>query len=185
MLLLLIRDLYSIPEHLVKEALDYSQASKAYTSDRHDFHPGGLSGKQKKMFEGKLGEKIFKMYLIENNINYAEDVSSHEEADEYDFLLPNEMKIDIKTRTQDFHIRTLEMVEQYKRRPKDIYISVRLYPGNNTGSIIGWFSSKDMLKINKIENHGYLDNYVMYDRDLKPIESLYESILINFVEPKS
>ena len=39
------------------------------------------------MFEGKLGEKAFKIFLMENNVNFKEDRSSCDERDEYDFLL--------------------------------------------------------------------------------------------------
>ena len=31
---------------------------------------------------------------------------------------------------------------------------------------------EDLLTQGKIENQGYLDNYVMYDRQLRPMESL-------------
>ena len=39
-----------INDILLKEALDYAKLSRAYTSDTHDFHEGGLDAKQKKMF---------------------------------------------------------------------------------------------------------------------------------------
>ena len=44
----------------VNEALEYSELSKSFTSNTHDFHEGGLNAKQRKMFEGKLGEKGIK-----------------------------------------------------------------------------------------------------------------------------
>lgn len=175
-----LRKEYIIPEDLIKEAAEYAKLSRAFTSNRHDFHAGGLTNKQKKMFEGKLGEKIFKMFLLDNNITFEEDHSSYTEADIYDFILPDNTTIDVKTRTQSFHIRTLEMVEQFKRKPKDIYISVRLYPEQYKGTIIGWFSKEHLLQVNRIENQGYLDNYVMYDSDLHPVKELYDNILINF-----
>lgn len=89
------------------------------------------------------------------------------------------LKIDVKTRTEDFHIRTLEMVEQAKSHPKDIFISVRLYRETNTVELLGWFTFKDMIEKNQIENLGYLDNYVMYDSDLRPIGD-FEKIINNF-----
>lgn len=177
-----IRKEYTIPEELINEAARYAKLSRSFTSNRHDFHSGGLINKQKKMFEGKLGEKIFKLFLLDNNINFQEDTSDYKEADLYDFILPNGIKIDVKTRTQDFHIRTLEMVEQFTNKPKDIYISVRLYPDSFKGCIIGWFSKEDLLRINRIENQGYLDNFVMYDRELSSISILYDTILKNFVK---
>ena len=108
-----------IKKDLIKEAFEYAKLSKSFTSDTHDFHEGGLNAKQRKMFEGKLGEKGIKQYFIENNINFKEDESSHKDADEYDFIILSTSKkyfIDVKTRTQEFHIRTLEMVKQLKRK---------------------------------------------------------------------
>ena len=77
----------SIKKELIKEALEYAKLSKSFTSDTHDFHEGGLNAKQRKMFEGKLGEKGIKQFFIENNINFKEDESSHKDADEYDFII--------------------------------------------------------------------------------------------------
>lgn len=82
-----LRAEYIIEGALYQEALDYARRSRAYTSDRHDFHSGGLDNKQQKMLEGKLGEKAFKLFLQDNGIRFEEDHSSYEERDEYDFLL--------------------------------------------------------------------------------------------------
>ena len=172
---------YHITSELIEEAYNYAVLSRSYTSNRHDFHPGGLNNKQKKMFEGKLGEKGFKMFLMDNCIEFTEDHSSHEERDEYDFLVTIDgldLKIDVKTRTENFHIRTLEMVEQAESHPKDIYFYARLYRETNTVKLLGWFSFDDMIRIGRIQNQGYLDNYVMYDSDLRPISDLYDNYLI-------
>ena len=59
---MILRKKYVIDGKLYDEALDYAEKSKAYTSNRHDFHSGGLSNKKKKMFEGKLGEKAVKLF---------------------------------------------------------------------------------------------------------------------------
>ena len=182
MIKIILKDEYEIPKELYDEAYDYANKSKRYTSNRHDFHKGGLSNKRQKMFEGKLGEKAVKMFFDDNNINYKEDSTNFDERDDYDFLLENStcsLKIDVKTRTEDFHIRTLEMVEQAKSHPKDIFISVRLYREINTVELLGWFTFKDMIEKNQIENLGYLDNYVMYDSDLRPMED-FEKLINNF-----
>lgn len=184
---MILRDKYVITGELYNEALSYAESSKAYTSNRHDFHAGGLSNKKRKMLEGKLGEKAIKLLFNDNLISYIEDPSSFDERDEYDFLLVNEkeqLKVDVKTRTEDFHIRTLELVEQAKTHPKDIYISVRLFRDSNTVVILGWFTYKEMLAKSQIENQGYLDNYVMYDNDLHPIEDLEQCVLNRFKTEK-
>ncbi len=184
---MVLRDEYIITPDLYQEAFRYAQASRAYTSNRHDFHEGGLNNKQQKMFEGKLGEKGFKMFLIENGIPFTEDHSSPQERDEYDFLLTTadrQYLLDVKTRTKSFHTRTLEMVEQAQSHPKDIFISARLFPERNAVKLLGWYSFQDMIEANRIENNGYLDNYVMYDSDLHPIKELYDLILKNCIQAK-
>ncbi len=172
-----------IDENLVKEAEKYAELSKRYTSNRHDFHEGTLSAKARKMFEGKLGEKIVKQIFTDNHIRFIEDFSSYTDADEYDFLVfskkdDRELKVDVKTRTESFHIRTLEMIEQFNNKPKDIYISVRLYKDSlpYKGEIIGFAIRNDFLTKGKIENQGYLDNYVLYDDKLRNIDKLIERL---------
>ncbi|GAA0305685.1 hypothetical protein GCM10009128_26320 [Psychrosphaera haliotis] len=163
-----------IPKHLISEAWDYAVLSKKFTSNRHDFHEGGLDNKAQKMFEGKLGEKIFKILLEENCIPYKEDSSSYKEADTFDFLLPDNCTVDVKTRTKHYHTRTLEMVEQINRSPKTLYISIRLFVEKREGVVVGWCVREDFLKKNRIENQNYLDNFVLYDNELRPIERLFE-----------
>lgn len=165
----LVQTEYKIPQIFIDEALEYAELSKSYTSNRHDFHPGGLNNKKAKMFEGKLGEKIFKMFLLENNIDFEEDNTSFKEKDNYDFILSNNITVDVKTRTKTFHTRTLEMVEQFNKNPKDIYVSVYLNTQSYSGRIIGWISKEEMLSKATIENQGYLDNYVLYDNQLNHI----------------
>lgn len=164
-----VRKCYVIPLELDREAMEYAAAARAYTADRHDFHPGGLENKQQKMYEGKLGEKAFKMFLWDNGISFEEDHSPCTEADEYDFLLANGKKVDVKTRTKAYHSRTLEMVEEANCRPKDIYISARLYKEDKRVILLGWFTRQDMLKAKHIQNNGYQDNYAMYDNELRPM----------------
>lgn len=169
---------------LISEAKSYASKSRAFTSNRHDFHEGGLSAKEKKMYQGKLGEKGMKQFFNDNNIVYLEDSTSFEEADLYDFIVydldGNALKVDVKTRTQDFHTRTLEMVEQMLNKPKDIYISVRLYDETDPYiSIVGFATNTDFKNINRIENNGYLDNYVLFDKELKPIDTLIKMLKKN------
>lgn len=170
-----------IKEEFVKEALEYAKLSKSFTSDTHDFHEGGLKAKQRKMFEGKLGEKGIKQFFIENNINFKEDESSHKDSDEYDFIIyfnNNEYLVDVKTRTQNFHTRTLEMVKQMNSKNINIYFSVKLEKVSTEYQIIilGWCYKEDFIKINRIQNQGYLDNYVLYDNELRHIETLKKNL---------
>ena len=142
-----------------------------------------MDNKKKKMFEGKLGEKAVKLLFIDNAVSFIEDHTGYDERDEYDFLLVNkteQLTVDVKTRTEAYHKRTLEMVEQARNHPKDIFISVRLFRETNTVKLIGWYTFHDMMQKNQIENQGYLDNYVMYDKDLRPIRDLEPFVLNRF-----
>lgn len=162
-----------IREEFIQEALSYAEESCRYTSNRHDFHDGKLADKKQKMYEGKLGEKIFKEFLIKQNVIFLEDNSPANEADLYDFLIHN-LRVDVKTRTKPFHTRTLEMVEQMQRDPKDIYVSIKLDSNKQSGSIIGWATSEDFINHNRIQNNGYLDNYVLYDNELRTLKELID-----------
>ena len=170
-----------IENSLVTEALNYAKLSRSYTSDTHDFHEGGLNAKERKMFEGKLGEKGIKQFFLNNKIQFTEDKSSFKNADRYDFIIyskNNKFLVDVKTRTQTFHTRTLEMVKQMHSKEIDIYISVKLEKiiSHYEIFILGWCSKKDFLKINRIENNGYLDNFVLYDNELRNIKTLLKYI---------
>ena len=79
---MIFRDNYRIEGALYKEALDYARKSRSFTSNRHDFHAGGLDNKQKKMLEGKLGEKAVKLLFWDNGIAFEEDHAG--ELGEYD-----------------------------------------------------------------------------------------------------
>ena len=136
------------------------------------------------MFEGKLGEKAVKQFFGDNNIRFVEDKTSHEDADDYDFLVydlkDNELKVDVKTRTKSFHTRTLEMVEQMRNKPKDIYFSVRLYDTKPFEvELLGYALKSDFLQINRIQNQGYLDNYVLFDNELKDVINIIDKLQKN------
>lgn len=182
---MIVRAKYIINDDLYEEALQYAILSRSYTSNRHDFHSGGLNNKQQKMLEGKLGEKAVKLFLQDNKVSFTEDSTNYDERDEYDFLLHNpntsekDLKIDVKTRTKEFHTRTLEMCEQAESHPKDIYISTRLLEDGKTVILLGWITYGDLTEKGKIENNGYLDNYAIYDKDLRPMKVL-KDILTDF-----
>ena len=80
--------------------------------------------------------------------------------------------MDVKTRTKEFHTRTLDIKETFDKDPKDFYISVRLYPKKKKGYFLGWDSKEDIININRIENNGFIDNYVLFDNELRNMENL-------------
>lgn len=164
-----------ITEDMIEEAKKYAVLSKKYTSRNHDFHEGGESNAVVKMYEGKIGEKAFREWLINEGIPYIEDSTGPDTADEYDFLINNK-KIDVKTRTKSFHTRTLEMVSQFHSRPKDFYVGIYLDLDNQEAEIYGFISSDQLQNLSQIEDQGYGDNYVVYDNQLKSIVSFKDEI---------
>lgn len=58
----------TIAPWMIEEAQKYATLSARHTSDRHDFHRGGIAAKAEKMFEGKRGEKIFKAWLRQQEL---------------------------------------------------------------------------------------------------------------------
>lgn len=157
--------LINVTQAMKDEASDYADLSRDYTSRNHDFHEGGPDNAKLKMYEGKIGEKAFRSWLDCEGIPYIEDNTPHDQADYYDFLI-NGFKIDVKTRTESYHTRTLELVNQFEERPKDIYVSTYYNRDTDNVELIGVISSAKLLSLNQIENHGYLDNYVAYDNQL-------------------
>ncbi|MFL2139001.1 hypothetical protein [Desemzia sp. FAM 23991] len=159
-----------VTEDMKKEALEYSQLSKEFTSRRHDHHEGGSENAALKMYEGKIGEKAFRFWLDYNNIPYQEDETSHDSADFYDFLIKG-YKIDVKTRTKSFHTRILERVEQFEKKPKDIYVSAHYYTDIEEVKLIGVISANRLKKLNPPESFGYEMNYFAHDYQLSSMET--------------
>lgn len=73
------------------------------------------------------------------------------------------------------------MVEQAQNHPKDIFVSARLFSERNSVKLLGWYSYQDMINANRVENNGYLNNYVMFDSDLRSMDELYNLILKNCI----
>lgn len=168
-----------LSNEMIAEAMDYAIKSKEYLSKRHGFHEGGLEANQRKMFEGKLGEKIVKYWFIEQGIQFEEDESHYTVADKFDFKV-NGKRIDVKTRTKDYLSKLLEIKETFDKDAKDIYIAVRLIERNNThGYIIGWCTKEDIKEVNRVGNMGYLDNYEMFDEELREPNYLKEYLLLD------
>lgn len=160
-----------VTEQMRQEAQNYANLSHDFTSRNHDFHAGGATIASQKMYEGKIGEKAFRALLIEYGISFKEDSTNHDEADLYDFLVGN-LKIDIKTRTEDYQTRTLEMVEQFTRRPKDIYVGARYRRELATVEFYGYIEAEELKNANPAQGFGYKTNYWASDDQMKPIEDL-------------
>ena len=173
--------LIDITKEMLDEARAYAKLSHDYTSRKHDFHEGGARIASEKMFEGKIGEKAFRKWLEIHDIPYEEDKSSHENADDYDFMVVGKT-FDVKTRTKSFHTRTLEMVDQFYKRPKDIYVSVRYHIDRQQVELLGAISRVQLKRINRIENQGYKDNFVAFDHELSSMDKLKDYLKLLLVK---
>lgn len=178
---------------MIEPARDYAILSAPHTSNRHDFHGGGLANKARKMFEGKLGERAFGAWLAMEGISNTPDSSAHNVADVFDFMVGGRA-IDVKTYTQVSHRRLLEMVEQYQRGAKDYYVATRLHYSpfdvhiqsgeivfdlgavtTQFVDIIGWASGRQVGEA-QVENVGYKDNYRIWLDDLRLPQSLIQEL---------
>lgn len=160
-----LRAEYIIEGALYQEALDYARRSRAYTSDRHDFHSGGLDNKQQKMLEGKLGEKAFKLFLQDKASGFEEDHSSYENGTSMTSC--SRARAAPAGGCQDPH-RGIPYpyagTGGTDHLPSQGAVCFRpALPGAECGPAAGVVHPEDLLTQGKIENQGYLDNYVMYD----------------------
>lgn len=165
-----------LTEEMKMKARKYSLDSHDYTSRGHDFHEGGADRASEKMYEGKLGEEAFKEWLIQEGIPFTSDSTGYDTADEYDFLISG-YKVDVKTRTEDFHRLTLEIVEQFNNRPKDIYVGARLHRSEEIVEFYGVISAKKLKGLGQITNNGYKENYYAKDNQLGTMELFKQTML--------
>lgn len=104
--------LIKVTEEMKEAAEQYAILSKAHASRKHVFHKGGAEEASKKMYIGKIGEKVFAYWLDMNAIPYLEDRSLYYEPDEYDFLI-NSLKVDVKTRSDVFCKKKFHNAESF------------------------------------------------------------------------
>lgn len=163
----------TLTSDMKRNAEEYARLSHDYTSRLHDFHSGGADIASDKMYEGKLGEEAFKYILMSHDIPFIVDQTGYDSADDYDFLV-NGYRVDVKTRTQEYQIRTLEMVDQFHSKPKDIYVGVRLYREDDKAEIYGYITADNLKNANAPKSFGFKLNYWAYDYQMAPIEKLID-----------
>ena len=129
------------------------------------------------MYYGKLGEKAFKKILRDSKIDFLEDTTGPDEADKYDFLIKG-FKIDVKTRTKKYHKKTLEMVKQFKERPKDIYVGAYYDEQKEEVNLYGYIKAVELEKLHMPVSNGYGKNYWAYYNEMEPIDRLIEGLKI-------
>jgi hypothetical protein len=82
-------------------------------------------------YVGKLAEVVFLEYLLELGVDAEEGdmfeiFAGAENADGFDFTLPNGQTIDIKTASLPFHSRIMVPITQFHLK-KDYYVGIKLY----------------------------------------------------------
>lgn len=138
---------------------------------------GSADEATKYMYYGKLGEKAFKQVLLNSNIDFLEDTSGPDQADEYDFLVKG-FKIDVKTRTKRFHKKTLEMVKQFKERSKDVYVGAYYNEQKEEVDLYGYIRADKLAELPEPESNGYEENYWVYDNEMEPLIRLIEGLKV-------
>lgn len=134
---------------------------------------------------GKLAEYIFLHFLQSRNITATETdmfeiFNGAENADSFDFLLPNGESIDIKTASLSFHKRIMIPISQWHLR-KDYYVGIKLNfktntnitdPNNiETATIFGYID-RATLENQQMQNFGEGDCKAYPLKDLLDIETL-------------
>jgi len=136
---------------------------------------------------GKLAEYIFLHFLQSRGIDVDEaDMfeiwDGPENADDFDFILPNGESIDIKTASLSFHERIMVPIDQFQHR-KDYYVGIKLHfettnrgrtiiPESITRATICGFTTREILEKRPIENFNEGDCKAYQLRLLTDIEEL-------------
>ncbi|UEG49074.1 hypothetical protein LK994_10575 [Ferruginibacter lapsinanis] len=116
---------------------------------------------------GKLAEYVFLHFLHSNGIDYEEGdmfeiFEGAENADTYDFVLPNGETIDIKTASLPFHRRIMIPISQFHLR-KDYYIGIKLnfeslnrtiLPFSITNCVLYGYVQREIMERQPTQNFG-------------------------------
>lgn len=134
---------------------------------------------------GKLAEYVFLHFLHSQGIAYAEGdmfqiFEGQENADTYDFLLPNGQSIDIKTASLPFHKRIMAPMSQFHLK-KDFYVGIKLnfatagkeiLPGQIKDCVLHGYVERAFLENAPVENYGEGNCKAALLSGMKSIEAL-------------
>jgi len=128
---------------------------------------------------GKLGEEVFKLFLNNNGISVEIDYNIYpgtENIDNTDFII-NDVTIDLKVGTKDFHKRLL-VVKQYfdNGHQSDYYVGLNFYEKGDVAIIYGYATKEDIKNatVGKWDKVNPVLDYTLLYKDLKPINKLIE-----------
>ena len=138
-----------ISQKWVPLSWDYANRVADYLSENHDAIGSTREDRVAGMYAGKLGEGYVKDMLDYYGIPYLEDEKPDEDPDNFDLLIGGK-KVDVKTKRSTKYTDLIEMVEQVKNRPKDLFINVHVNVETLEAEFIGWTTNARMLEINKI-----------------------------------
>jgi hypothetical protein len=141
-------------------------------------------------YVGKLAEYIFLNYLKSQHIlveegDMFEIYQGGENADTYDFILPNGQSIDIKTASLPFHTRIMVPMSQFHLR-KDYYVGIkldfittenRIEPNKINTAIIYGYVSRSTLENEPIQyfGEGYCKAYPLIKLlNIEQLISMYD-----------
>lgn len=135
---------------------------------------------------GKLAELLFLQYLKDNKIESVEGdmftiYQGAENADDFDFVLPNGQSIDIKTASKSFHRRIMIPLSQFHLR-KDYYVGIKLnfntdqvgniMPREISDAILHGYATREMFENSQTMNYGEGNCKSVLLSSLLPINNL-------------
>ncbi|TKC00170.1 hypothetical protein [Pedobacter cryophilus] len=163
-----------VDESLKLKARDFAIKVVDETYDRFNYN---RKARLEKIAWGKLGEEVFKYFLNNNGIKVVVDYNIYpgtENIDNTDFVI-NDITIDLKVGTKDFHKRLL-VVKQYfdNGHQSDYYVGLNFYEKGNVAIIYGYATKEDIknASVGKWDKVNPILDYTILYNDLKPIKDL-------------
>jgi hypothetical protein len=163
-----------VEESLKSRAREFALKVVDETFDRFNYN---RKARLEKIAWGKLGEEVFKLFLNNNGISVEIDYNIYpgtENTDSTDFVI-NDITIDLKVGTKDFHKRLL-VVKQYfdNGHQSDYYVGLNFYEKGNVAIIYGYATKEDIknASVGKWDKVNPVLDYTILYTALKPINQL-------------
>lgn len=170
-----------VEDDMRKRARDFAKNAVGDTFDRFNY---SQKERLEKIAWGKLGEEVVASFFSSHDLPVEIDYNVYpgtNSIDETDFVI-NNMKIDLKVGTQNYHKRLLVVKSYFDNgHQSDYYIAVNFYENATIAIVYGFATKLDVAqasvakwdKINPIA-----DYTILYD-DLQPIENLIDLLKKN------
>lgn len=167
-----------VSEELKVRARNFALKVVDETFDRFNY---SRKERLEKIAWGKLGEEVFKQFLFENSfkveIDYNVYPGSHN-TDSTDFII-NNITIDLKVGTKDFHKRLLVVKDYFDNgHQSDYYVALNFYEKGSIAIIYGFASNNEIknASVEKWDKINPVDDYTILYSSLNPINELLDKL---------